>query len=127
MYGPHLQVRDGSMALALVMEIMAETGKPLSELLGELPQYYQLKVKVPCPERIKRAVLRDLRNKVDAPRVETIDGVKLIYNNRSWVLFRPSGTEPIFRIYAEAESSETVEAIVKENKSLMESVIDSLS
>ncbi|MDP6458911.1 MAG: phosphoglucosamine mutase [Candidatus Bathyarchaeota archaeon] len=127
MYGPHLQVRDGSMALALVMEIMAEKGKPLSELLGELPQYYQLKVKVPCPERIKRAVLRDLRNKVDAPRVETIDGVKLIYNNRSWVLFRPSGTEPIFRIYAEAESSETVEAIVKENKSLMESVIDSLS
>lgn len=126
MYGPHLQVRDGSMALALIMEVMAETGKPLSQLFGELPQYSQLKDRVSCPEELKEAVLEALRGRVDAPRVETIDGVKLIYDDESWVLFRPSGTEPIFRIYAEAESPERVEALVEEYKTLIESVVESL-
>ncbi len=126
MYGPHLQVRDGSMALALIMEVMAETGKPLSQLFGELPQYSQVKDRVSCPEELKEAVLEALRGRVDAPRVETIDGVKLIYDDESWVLFRPSGTEPIFRIYAEAGSPERVKALVKEHKSLIESVVESL-
>ncbi len=67
-----------------------------------------------------------LLGRVDAPRVETIDGVKLIYDDESWVLFRPSGTEPIFRIYAEAGSPERVEALVEEHKSLFESVVESL-
>jgi phosphomannomutase len=52
--------------------------------------------------------------------------VKLIYDDESWVLFRPSGTEPIFRIYAEAGSPERVEALVEEHKSLIESVVESL-
>ena len=126
MYGPHLQVRDGSMALALIMEVMAETGKPLSQLFGELPQYSQRKDRISCPEELKEAVLEALRGRVDAPRVETIDGVKLIYDDESWVLFRPSGTEPIFRIYAEAGSPERVETLVEEHKSLIESVVESL-
>jgi phosphomannomutase len=70
--------------------------------------------------------LEALRERVDAPRVETIDGVKLIYDDGSWVLFRPSGTEPLFRIYAEAGSPERVEALVEEHKSLIESVVESL-
>jgi phosphomannomutase/phosphoglucomutase len=127
MYGPHLQVRDGSMALALIMEVMAETSKPLSQLFGELPQYSQVKDRVSCPEELKGAVSEALREKVDAPLVETIDGVKLSYDDGSWVLFRPSGTEPIFRIYAEAGSSERVEALVKKHKLLIESVVESLS
>jgi phosphomannomutase/phosphoglucomutase len=126
MFSPHLQVRDGSMALALIMEVMAETGKPLSQLFGELPQYSQLKDRVSCPEELKSAALEALRGRVDAPRVETIDGVKLIYDDGSWVLFRPSGTEPLFRIYAEAGSPERVEALVEEHKSLIESVVESL-
>jgi phosphomannomutase/phosphoglucomutase len=126
MYGPHLEVRDGSMALALIMEVMAETGKPLSQLFGELPQYSQMKDRVSCPEELKGAALEALRERVDAPRVETIDGVKLIYDDGSWVLFRPSGTEPLFRIYAEAGSPERVEALVEEHKSLIESVVESL-
>jgi len=126
MYGPHLQVRDGSMALALLMEVMAETGKPLSQLFGELPQDSQLKDRVSCPEELKGAVLEALLGRVDAPLVETIDGVKLSYDDGSWVLLRPSGTEPIFRIYAEAGSPERVEGLVKEHKSLIESVVESL-
>ena len=126
MYGPHLEVRDGSMALALILEIIAKSGKPLSELFAELPQYSQMKDRVACPEEIKRKTLEVLRESVDAPRIETIDGVKLGYPDGSWVLIRPSGTEPIFRLYAEARSPERVDKLIGEHKELVESIIASL-
>ncbi|UCH56835.1 MAG: phosphoglucosamine mutase [Candidatus Bathyarchaeota archaeon] len=126
MYGPQLQVRDGTMAMALVLEILAKSGKPLSELFSELPRYSQMKARVACPEELKEEALAKLRESADAPRVETIDGVKLSYPDGSWVLFRPSGTEPIFRIYAEADSPERVDKLVEEHKALIESVIKSL-
>jgi phosphomannomutase/phosphoglucomutase len=126
MYGPHLQVRDGSMAMALMLEIMAKAGRPLSELFAEMPRYHQLKDRVPCPEELKEKALEALRGSVDAPEVETIDGVKLGYEDGSWILFRPSGTEPVFRIYAEAGSPERVAELVDEHKALIESVIGSL-
>lgn len=126
MYGPHLQVRDGSMAMALMLEILAKTGKPLSRLFSELPQYSQMKDKVACPEELKGRVLGALHESVEAPKIETIDGIKLSYNDGSWILVRPSGTEPIFRLYAEAGNKERVEELVEEHKSLVESVIDSL-
>jgi phosphomannomutase/phosphoglucomutase len=126
MYGPHLQVRDGSMAMALMLEIMAKAKKPLSELFDELPRYHQLKDRIPCPEELKERALEALRGSVDAPEVGTIDGVKLGYEDGSWVLFRPSGTEPVFRIYAEAGSPERVVELVDEHKALIASVIESL-
>jgi phosphomannomutase/phosphoglucomutase len=126
MYGPHLEVRDGSMALALVLDVMAKTGKPLSELLGELPQYSQLKDRVECPQELKGRVLERLRDSADAPKVETIDGVKLRFDDGSWILVRPSGTEPVFRLYAEADSPKRVSDLVKDHKALIESVIGSL-
>ncbi len=126
MYGPHLEVRDGSMALALILEIMANSGKPLSELFAELPQYSQMKDRVACPEELKDKALEALMGSVDAPSVETIDGVKLGYPDGSWILIRPSGTEPIFRLYAEAVSPERVGELIGEHKELVESVIASL-
>jgi phosphomannomutase/phosphoglucomutase len=126
MYGPHLEVRDGSMALALILEIIAKSGKPLSELFAELPQYSQMKDRVACPEEMKEKTLEVLRESVDAPRIETIDGVKLGYPDGSWVLIRPSGTEPIFRLYAEAGSPERVDKLIGDHKELVESIIASL-
>jgi len=125
MYGPHLEVRDGSMALALILEIIAKSGKPLSELFAELPQYSQMKDRVACPEEMKEKTLEVLRESVDAPRIETIDGVKLGYPDGSWVLIRPSGTEPIFRLYAEAGSPERVDKLIGEHKEQVESIIAS--
>ena len=127
MYGPHIQTRDGSMALALILNIMAKTGKPLSTLFSELPQYAQAKDKVECPENLKTDVLKKLKEKTEAPEVETIDGVKLKYPDGRWVLFRPSGTEPIFRIYAEAATQLVANTLVSENKRLIESVVEELT
>jgi len=126
MYGPHQPVRDGAMAMALVLGIMAREGRPLSELLGELPRYAQMKDRVACPEGLKQRVLEVLRASVEAPRVEAIDGLKLWYTDGSWILIRPSGTEPVFRLYAEAENQKRVARIIEKHKRLVERVLESL-
>jgi len=127
MYGPHIETRDGSIAMVLILEIMAKTGKTLSQLFGELPQYFQSKVRVSCPNELKSDVLRKLVEKADAPEVETIDGVKLKYTDGSWALVRPSGTEPIFRIYSEAINQVDANVLANENKSKLEAIIEELT
>ncbi len=125
-YGPHQPVRDGAMTTALILEIMAEERRSLSELLNELPRYHQLKDKVPCPEELKKPVLEELRRRVSGARVETLDGVKVWFEDGSWILVRPSGTEPIYRLYAEASTEERVSELVEEFKQLVSEVVSSL-
>jgi len=126
MYGPHQAVRDGSMIMALVLELMARTGKPLSRLFAELPQYAQVKDRAMCPNELKERTLEALNKRVKAPRIETIDGLKLCYDDGAWILFRPSGTEPVFRLYAEAATQERAQELVDENKRLIEETVSSL-
>ena len=125
-YGPHQPVRDGAMTTALILEIMAEERRSLSELLNELPRYHQLKDKVPCPEELKKPVLEEIRRRVSGARVETLDGVKVWFEDGSWILVRPSGTEPIYRLYAEASTEERVSELVEEFKQLVSEVVSSL-
>ncbi len=126
-YGPHQPVRDGGMALALILDILAREERKLSELLGELPRYVQRKERIPCPNELKRRVLEALRGRVEAERVETIDGVKLWFSDGSWILIRPSGTEPIYRIYAEAETESRLNEMVEEYRRLLEELIEEAS
>jgi len=126
MYGPHQPVRDGAMAMALILEIMAKNGLTLSELLSELPQYVQMKDKIACPDDLKRRVLDGLQGLVEAHRVETVDGLKLWYSDGSWILIRPSGTEPVFRLYAEAVKRERVIELIDRHKLIVDELLDSL-
>ena len=126
LYGPHHPVRDGSMTMSLILDIMSSRGKPLSVLVDELPRYSQAKENVKCPDAVKNQVLEVLREKVNAPRVDTMDGLKLIFDDGSWILIRPSGTEPIFRLYAEADTQMKADKLVAENKRLIKATVESL-
>lgn len=125
-YGPHQYVRDGAMTAALMLDILAKTGKRLSELVEELPVYHQLKDKLHCPDELKTRVLEELQDKVEAERVDRIDGVKLWFADGSWILIRPSGTEPIYRLYAEAKSAKRVRQIVEKYKEVVGDAIKKL-
>lgn len=127
MYGPHLAVRDGCMVLALMLHYVATRNKPLSELIKEQPTLFKDRDKTPCPNHLKTEVLESLASSVDAPEINTLDGVKLVYEDGSWVLFRPSGTEPIFRVYAESDSDERVRELIESHKRLVKKVVDELS
>jgi phosphomannomutase/phosphoglucomutase len=118
-YGPHQSVRDGAMATALILEIMADTGAKLSELVEEQPQYFIEKGKVDCPENKKIKLLKKLREKIKGKNVSTIDGVKIWFEDKSAILVRPSGTEPTYRLYAEAKTQEKALKLVEEYSDLL--------
>jgi phosphomannomutase/phosphoglucomutase len=125
-YGPHLAVRDGAMAAALILQIMADTGQKLSKLVAALPKYYIEKGKVECPEKCKEKVLKELTKQTKSLNVSTIDGVKIWFEDKSAILIRPSGTEPIYRLYAEAKTAQKASNLVKEYGSKLERIIDNL-
>jgi phosphomannomutase/phosphoglucomutase len=113
-YGPHQAVRDGAMTTALILDIMAETGKKLSELIAEQPQYFLEKGKVECPEDKKEKVLKKLLEQAKGESISTIDGVKIWFEDKSAILVRPSGTEPIYRLYAEAKNQEKALKLIRD-------------
>jgi len=125
-YGLHQSVRDGAMATALILDIMTKTGEKLSKLLGELPKYFIEKGKVECPEEIKQKALEKLVKQVRSLNINTIDGVKIWFENKSDILIRPSGTEPIYRLYAEAKTEEKAIQLVNEYTLKLKKIIESL-
>jgi phosphomannomutase / phosphoglucomutase len=127
MYGPLLPVRDGCMTMALMLNYIATREKRLSELIAEQPHLIKEKEKTPCPNELKEETLKKLVKKVEAPEINTMDGVKIVYEDDSWVLFRPSGTEPIFRIYAESNTPERTKELIEKHKKLVKKVVQELS
>lgn len=108
----HQYCRDGAMACAKILEILAG-GKKLSELAKSVPQYFNAKTKVPSVNT--QATMEKVKYEASGLglKMDTIDGVKIWYKD-GWVLIRPSGTEPIFRIFAEAEKQERAEELMQE-------------
>jgi len=120
MYGKHNQVRDGCMALALMLELLA-TGKPLSDEIASLPPSFTTKDKISCsPENVSKLILS---LKEEFPSSDTTDGIKITIDSKNWVMIRPSGTEPIVRIYAEAESQEKLDTLISEYLKKVKSII----
>jgi phosphomannomutase/phosphoglucomutase len=123
-YGPHQPVRDGTMTTALILDIMAKTDKKLSKLLTELPSYYIQKDKTECPNTLKEQVLKELITHVKGLTIETIDGVKIWFPNSSSILIRPSGTEPIYRLYAEGKTRNEAVQLVAEYKAKLRKIVE---
>ncbi len=95
--------RDGAMTTAKIVEIFAKSGKRFSELIDELPRYYQFKTKrkVNGDRKATVAKVAELA-KAKGYSVDTTDGTKVLFPD-GWVLVRASGTEPIIRIFSEAK------------------------
>jgi len=122
-YAPHIAVRDGSIASALIANILAKASQPLSKLLSALPSYQLAKERVPCPNHLKKEVLDDLRDRTSRYNPETIDGVKIWFEDETSLLVRPSGTEPIFRVFAEAKSASAARDLADQYKAILSGII----
>ena len=125
-YGPHQAVRDGAMTTALLLDIMAETGEKLSNLVAEQPQYFIEKGKIECSDNKKEPLLKKLYDQVKGENISTIDGVKIWFKDSSAILIRPSGTEPVFRLYAEAKNQEKALKLVKDYSAMLEKDLKSI-
>jgi phosphomannomutase/phosphoglucomutase len=122
-YSPHVAARDGGITTAWIYRILSETRKPLSKLIAQLPKSYIVKDRIPCPNTIKEEVTEAIRNLPRKGRVLDIDGIKVWIPPRSWILIRPSGTEPIFRILAEAPTKGKALRIVSDYKTKLSRII----
>lgn len=122
MYGKHNQVRDGAMTLALALNLLAKSGKPMSELVSLLPTSFTTKTKVSCSKEESYRIINKLKE--ENPDSDTTDGIKITFDVKNWVMIRPSGTEPIIRIYAEANSKEKLDKLISEYLEKIKSILD---
>jgi len=121
MYGKHNQVRDGCMSLALMLDFLSTTNYPLSDEVSKLPLSFTTKDKLECSSKDAEKIILLLKD--EFPQSDTSDGIKITINSKNWVMIRPSGTEPIIRIYAESESQEKLEALMLQFLQKVKSII----
>lgn len=132
----HIPEGDGILMGLLLLEVMAEQRAPLHEIVADLqktygPAHYErIDVRLAKPLPKKQAVER-LVNAAPAQvagetvaRVDTLDGAKFYLADHSWLLIRPSGTEPVLRIYAEARTPALRDALLSLGSDLGRAIID---
>lgn len=118
--------RDGIFTTALILELMAKENKSFKQLNEMLPLYEQIKIKIPCPNEKKEILLEKIKEKIpDDQEIITIDGIRINYSD-GWLLFRPSGTEPIFRIMAQAKSKQKIQKLEKYAKNLVNEALNDI-
>ena len=121
MYGKHNQVRDGAMTLALVLDLLANSEKSLAENIRSLPVSYTTKDKIPCSTDDADKVISQLLN--EFPDSDTSDGIKITFDSQNWIMVRPSGTEPIIRIYAESNNQKNLDDLMSKYTKKINSII----
>ncbi|MFB5611738.1 MAG: phosphoglucosamine mutase [Nitrosarchaeum sp.] len=121
MFGKHNQVRDGCMTLALMLDFLTSTEKSLSEEISSLPPSFTTKDKVTCSQENAKKLIQLLKE--EFPTSDTTDGIKIENNPKNWVMIRPSGTEPIIRIYGEAESQHNLDNLMAKYLQKVKSII----
>jgi phosphomannomutase/phosphoglucomutase len=121
MYGKHNQVRDGCMTLALMLDLLVTSGKPLSEEIASLPSSFTTKDKISCTAEKVPKLISSLNE--EFPNSDISDGIKIILDPKNWIMIRPSGTEPIVRIYVESESQEKLDTLMSEYLEKVSSII----
>ena len=121
MYGRHNQVRDGVMTLGLMLDMLALSEMTAADLVGTLPPSFTAKDKVACTPAQAEGLISALKS--EFPDSDTTDGIKITLGPGEWVMIRPSGTEPIVRVYAEAESQEGLDGLMNRYVAKIRSVI----
>jgi phosphomannomutase len=121
----HIPERDGIWMGLVIFEFMAKSGKSLDALIEEV---YELvgpfkfeRNDLHITEELKQSIIANCKNNAytnfgeyHIDRIETIDGFKFFFDAERWVMIRPSGTEPVLRVYAEAPTMDEVRNILKQ-------------
>ena len=121
MFGKHNQVRDGCMSLGLMLDFLSTTNNSLSQEISQLPPSFTTKDKIECSEENATKIISSLKD--EFPNSDTSDGIKITLDEKNWVMIRPSGTEPIIRIYAESTDQENLEALMTKFLQKVKSII----
>jgi phosphomannomutase len=122
-YGNYLPERDGILNSLKIIEMLATVKKPLSSLLAEIEEKYgsscYLRTDFKNPGIPKQEFVNALRHQapdricgLKVKEIKDYDGIEFVLEDDSWLLLRPSGTEPIIRVYSESPSREGTKRII---------------
>jgi len=100
-------IRDSLVGIALILQLMAETGKTISQLVGEITRYYMSKDKFAVDKSQAQQILTLAQKTFADARLNTTDGCRFDFDD-GWLHIRPSNTEPVVRVIAEATSKQAV-------------------
>ena len=114
--------RDSYGGMAVVLELMAHTGRTVSELRAAIPQYYVVKEKIRIRSEQAPVILRFLRREYAGQKVNLLDGVHIDFGD-SWAHARRSNTEPVIRITAEARSEDEARRLAADLRSKVENAL----
>jgi phosphomannomutase len=101
--------RDSLVGIAYVLQLMTATGKSISQIVKELPRYEIVKTKFECRREDANRAVEAIKLRFASERLDTQDGIRIDWPD-SWVHARPSNTEPIMRIIAEAPTRDAADA-----------------
>ena len=118
---------DGPLAACKILELLDWAKRPLSQLVDDLPATQLLRASLACPNDQKDQVMVDIGSALEKwqeiQEVNRLDGVRASFSDSSWVLIRPSGTEPVIRITVEALSAQRAKLLLKDAKTALQRII----
>ena len=123
---------DSFVTMGLLIKLIDEEGKPLSEIVKKIPQYPLIKKNVKCPDELKPKVMETVKNELERKlkneikETLTISGIRLNLNDGSWVLVRPSGTEPKIRVVVEGQTEKRMKELFELAYSVVSKAVESL-
>jgi len=104
-------VRDSLVAIALVLGLMADTGKTISELVCEIGSYYMHKEKFPSDKQQAQKIIQGAKDEFHDGRIDTTDGCRIDFDN-GWLHLRTSNTEPVMRLIVEAVDESAAQSYI---------------
>jgi phosphomannomutase/phosphoglucomutase len=130
MYGKLNQVRDGAMTTGLVLDMLTnfsfseKKNSTFSDILGSLKNLAQFKTKFKSPSKeMANTIVTKCLEHGSPQKIENLDGIKIWIDEESWIMIRPSGTEPLIRMYGESTSQTLLDSKVREYTRIIESLL----
>ncbi len=111
--------RDSFTGMAFILDRMAETGKPLTELLARFPRFTRLSAKSPFQHGRLGRIIQDFEQHFAGIPADRTDGLKLTWPE-AWIHVRASNTEPLLRLAVEARSPERAHSLLAEGRAILE-------
>ncbi len=123
----YIPERDGNLAGLLLLEMMVKQKKNIKKILDEMEKefgrYYYLRADIDLKpgQKVDVKQFKKIKNICGkrVVQINDIDGVKLICEDESWLMFRPSGTEPLVRVYSEAKSLKRSQALIEYGRKVL--------
>jgi len=121
--GEIMYTRDGGTMLVKMLNLFAESNGTFSQMINQLPKFYMQRTKVDYKWELQESILKKVKKEFKGKKTEEIDGLKIWLDDTTWILFRSSQNAPEFRVFAESNSNEKAQKLLKKGMSLVQNMI----